>query len=208
MNAHIKKLLIAGEGETLDFKQTVNHASKIAKTMVSFANTKGGTLLIGVRDNRTISGVRTEEEKYMLDMAAGFYCKPEVMISIQELEVEGKSILEVVIPEGREKPYYAKGEDGKWWVYVRAADKSLLASKTTIDFLKKETKGTPVTLTMGWLEEGIIGYLHQNERITLSEICKKFNVSKRRASKVLVQLMSMRLIQSHTTEKFEFYTSI
>jgi predicted HTH transcriptional regulator len=44
MQQHILKMLIKGEDETLDFKQTISSASKIAKTMVSFANHKGGTL--------------------------------------------------------------------------------------------------------------------------------------------------------------------
>lgn len=208
MNTYLKKLLLAGESEVLDFKQTVNNASKIAKTMVSFANTKGGILLVGVRDNKTISGVRSEEEKYMLDMAASFYCNPEIALQIIELEAEGKTILEVRIKEGHEKPYYAKGEDGNWWVYVRAADKSLLASKTTVDYLKREAKGVENSLHIGWLESGILQYLNNNHRITISEVSKKFNVSKRRASKVLVTLMSMRLVQSHTTEKAEFYTLV
>ncbi|MDG1720248.1 MAG: ATP-binding protein [Bacteroidia bacterium] len=71
----IKKYLIDGEGETLDYKQEISSASKIAKTMVSFANHKGGVLLVGVRDNRSIAGIRSEDEKYMLDLASSFYCK-------------------------------------------------------------------------------------------------------------------------------------
>ena len=79
---NIKKYLIDGEGETLDYKQEISSAYKIAKTMVSFANHKGGVLLVGVRDNRTIAGIRSEDEKYMLDLAASFYCKPEIELEL------------------------------------------------------------------------------------------------------------------------------
>ena len=59
MDSRIKRYLINGEGDMLDYKQEITSANKIAKTMVSFANHRGGTLLVGVRDNRTIAGIRT-----------------------------------------------------------------------------------------------------------------------------------------------------
>lgn len=50
----IKSLISKGEGVDLDFKQEIQNPRKIAKSMVSFANTQGGILLIGVRDNGSI----------------------------------------------------------------------------------------------------------------------------------------------------------
>jgi predicted HTH transcriptional regulator len=62
MNIHpIFKLIAEGENDTLDFKKTISSASKIAKTMTAFANHKGGRLLVGVNDNKTISGTRSED---------------------------------------------------------------------------------------------------------------------------------------------------
>jgi len=208
MNPVLRKYLKDGESATLDFKQEVNSAAKIAKSMVSFANTRGGVLLIGVRDNRTICGVRSEEEKYMLDMAASFYCRPEINIDIQEHEDEGKTILEVSIPEGPHKPYYAKDEQGQWWVYVRVNDKSLLASKTTVDFLRHQSSERPATVEFGRIEKGILEYLAKHERMTMPQICKMFNISRRRASRILVNLMSLDVVRSHTTEKVEYYTGV
>ena len=46
---------------------------KIAKTMAAFANDSGGTLLVGVKDNQKVCGVKGEEEAYMLDLAARFF---------------------------------------------------------------------------------------------------------------------------------------
>jgi len=208
MNPALRKYLKEGEGTTLDFKQSVSSAGKIAKTMVSFANTRGGVLLMGVRDNRTLCGVRSEDEKFVLDMAAHFYCRPELEIEIIEHEAEGKTLLEVKVPDGSDKPYYAKDEDGKWWVYVRVNDKSLLASKTTVDFLKRQQQNRENPVPMGHIERGILDYLSKNERITMAQICKMFNVSRRRASRTLVNLMSLDVVRSHTTEKTEYYTGV
>lgn len=208
MIAHIKKYLIAGESNVLDFKQSISSASKIAKTMVSFANTHGGTLLIGVRDNKTISGVKSEDEKYVLDLAASFFCRPELKIEIQEWVIEGKTVLEAKIPEGKEKPYYAKGDDGKWWVYVRVRDNSLLASKTTVDFLHRKFGEENTKITIGSLEKGILEYLNSREKTTLVQICKRFNIGRFRTSKILVNLMAIDLVRSHTIEKTEFFTAV
>ncbi|MDA8886043.1 putative DNA binding domain-containing protein [Bacteroidia bacterium] len=208
MNNRIKKYLRQGEGDELDYKQEISSANKIAKTMVSFANHRGGTLLVGVRDNRTIAGIRTEDEKYMLELAAGFYCKPEIQLKTIEHEIGGKVILECIVPEGESKPYYAKGEDDKWWVYVRSKDKSLLASKVTVDVLRRQASNSGTYIKYGKNEEMLLKYLEDNERITLHEFRKKVNISKWRASKILVNLISAGVIRIHTHEKTEFYTLV
>jgi predicted HTH transcriptional regulator len=190
----------------LDYKQEISSAHKIAKTMVSFANHKGGTLLVGVRDNRSIAGIRTEDEKYMLDLAASFYCKPEIILEILEHDIGGKIVLECIIPEGEIKPYSAKGEDGKWWVYVRNKDKSLLASKVVVDVLRRQASSDGTLIEYGKNEEMLLKYLEENERITLNEFKKKVNISRWRASKILVNLISAGVIRNHTHEKTEFYT--
>ena len=74
---NIKKLISEGEGVSLDFKKTITSCEKIARTMVSFANNKGGRLLIGVYDDGTIKGVKSEdEERYMITKAAHFFARP------------------------------------------------------------------------------------------------------------------------------------
>ena len=206
MQPHILKMLIKGEDEILDFKQTISSASKIAKTMVAFANHKGGTLLVGIRDNKTVAGIRTEDEKYMLDLAASFFCKPEVKIDIEEWEIEGKLVLECRVHEGKEKPYYSKDEEGNWWVYIRVADKSLLASKVVVDVLKRQNQEHGTKINYSSKEKALFDYLSANERITLKQYSKMLNLSRYRASKILVNLISTGLIRNHTTEKTEFYT--
>lgn len=206
MQPHILKMLIRGEDETLDFKQTISSASKISKTMCAFANHKGGTLLVGIRDNKTIAGVRTEEEKYMLDLAAAFYCKPEVKIEIMEWEIEGKLVLECKVYEGDQKPNYSKDEEGNWWVYIRVKDKSLLASKIVVDVLKRQTKPHGTIIHYSSKEKALLEYLAKHGRITLKQYSKLLNLSRYRASRILVNLISTGIIRSHNYEKTEFYT--
>lgn len=202
----LRQLIQKGENETLDFKQEISSASKIAKTIVSFANRKGGRLLIGIRDNKSIAGVRTEDEKYMLTLASDFYCKPPIELVINEWELDGKVVLEAIVPEGPDKPYYAKDDDGKWWVYVRVKDQSLLASKIVVDVLKREAAQKDTLIQITSKEQALLDYLAKNHKITLKQYCKLINISRWRASKILVNLISAGIIRSHNTEKIEFYT--
>ena len=58
---YIKDLVSEGEHELQDFKFEISDAKKIAKSLSAFANTKGGRLLVGVKDNGKMAGIRSEE---------------------------------------------------------------------------------------------------------------------------------------------------
>jgi predicted HTH transcriptional regulator len=203
---YILQLVAKGESEVLDFKKTISSAAKIAKTLSAFSNHKGGRLLIGVNDNKTISGVRSEDEKYMLDMAASFYCKPEVPLTFKEWEIGGKTVIEAIISEAKDKPVYAKDEDGKWWVFIRVKDQSLLASKVVVDVLRRESAKEGSLITYTKHEESLLHHLDQHPKITTKQVCKLLNISRWRAQKMLVNLVSAGIVRNHTTEKEEFFT--
>jgi predicted HTH transcriptional regulator len=203
---HILQLIAKGESDTLDFKKTISSASKIAKTLCAFANHKGGRLLVGVNDSGTLAGVKSEDEKYMLDLAASFYCKPEIKLELVEWEMGDKTIIEAIVPQGEHKPYYAKDEQGKWWVHIRVKDQSLLASKVVVDVLKRSTAQTNTLIQYTKHEQSLLHYLGKNHRITLKELCKLLNISRWRAQKMLINLVSAGIIRNHTTEKEEFFT--
>jgi len=203
---HILQLIAKGESDTLDFKKTISSASKIAKTLCAFANHKGGRLLVGVNDSGTLAGVKSEDEKYMLDLAASFFCKPEIKLELVEWEMGDKTIIEAIVPQGEHKPYYAKDEQGKWWVHIRVKDQSLLASKVVVDVLKRSTAQTNTLIQYTKHEQSLLHYLGKNHRITLKELCKLLNISRWRAQKMLINLVSAGIIRNHTTEKEEFFT--
>ncbi|MGV3510233.1 MAG: RNA-binding domain-containing protein [Sphingobacteriaceae bacterium] len=205
---HIKQLIFEGEGVTVDFKKTITSCEKIAKTMVSFANNKGGRLLVGVADNGEIKGVKSEEEeKYMLTKAANFFCRPALEPIFEEIYFDNKVVLAVTIDESDTKPHYALGDDKKWWVYIRVKDKSLLASKIVVDVLKGSSKEEGVFIEYSSKEKALLEYLDENERITSKEYGKILNLSRRRAQRILVNLVLSGVIRLHTTEKEEYYTA-
>jgi len=77
MSAFIHNLIEEGEHQQLDFKFEISDSKKIARSLVAFANTDGGKLLVGVKDNGAIAGVRSDEEFHMVEAAAQLYCRPD-----------------------------------------------------------------------------------------------------------------------------------
>jgi ATP-dependent DNA helicase RecG len=57
MTVDIADQLIAPEGKTLEFKRDLSSLKQIMKTVVAFANTAGGTLIIGREDDGSVVGV-------------------------------------------------------------------------------------------------------------------------------------------------------
>lgn len=200
-------MIEGGETETLDFKKEITSEWKIAKTIVSFANRKGGILLVGVNDEKKITGVFAEEDRHMIEKAVSGFCKPEIALEITEHPLSRKkSLLEVTIAEGKHKPYFAKGEDEKWWAYIRVNDQSLLASKVMLEVLRRETAKTETLVEYTSSEQALFHYLIQNDRITLKQFCRLINISRWRAQKILVNLVSIGVVRVHTTEKSDYYT--
>jgi len=96
LNNYIKNLIKQGEHHQLDFKFEITDSKKIARSLVAFSNTNGGKLLIGVKDNGAIAGVRSDEEYHMVEAAAQMYCKPQIKFESKEWTVDGKTVLEII----------------------------------------------------------------------------------------------------------------
>ena len=143
---YIHALIAEGEHQQQDFKFEISDARKIAKTLSAFANTDGGRLLIGVKDNGKIAGVRSEEEKYMIEAAAQLYCVPEVEYSLQTYIVEGRQVLVATIEETPHKPVYAKDETGKPLAYLRIKDENILATPCSINWSTELYSHSTVTV--------------------------------------------------------------
>ncbi|RFZ84729.1 ATP-binding protein [Mucilaginibacter terrenus] len=205
---NLRRQILEGEGVSLDFKKTITSCEKIAKTMVSFANNVGGRLLIGVLDDGTIKGVKSEdEERYMITRAATFFCRPALDPIFEEIYYDDKLVLVVDIPKSSEKPHYSLAEDGKWWVYIRVEDKSVLASKIVVEVLRQSSSNKGVLIEYSSKEKALLEHLDKSERINIKQFCEMLNIGRRRAQRILVNLVLSGVIRVHTTEKEEFYTA-
>jgi len=203
----IKALILQGEGERLDFKNRISNCEKIAKTLVAFANNKGGKLLVGVADNGYIKGVKNEdEEKYMLQRAGHLYCRPAIDPHFDEIYVDDKLVLVAEVAESDTKPHYALGEDQKWWVYVRIKDKSILAGKVVVDVLHRSSLPNGVLINYTDKEKELLEYVHTHARSQLPELCKHLKLSRRKTQRILVNLIVAGVLEVHSNDGQEYYT--
>ena len=141
--SHIQSLIDQGKHQRLDFKFEISDSRKIARSISAFSNTDGGTLLIGVKDNGVISGIRSEEEIYMAEASAKMYCKPLVNYKATQWNEGGKTVLELKIPKMHGEICYAGSADGKWLAYVRVNDNNYLAGVVQMKLWKRKLKAEP-----------------------------------------------------------------
>lgn len=197
---YLTNLIAEGEHQQQDFKFEISSARKIAKTLVAFANTVGGRLLIGVKDNGRISGIRSEEEYYMIEAAASLYCKPEVPFHYFKRVVEGKTVLEVVIEPSVNKPHYAKDEDGRWLAYHRVDDNNYLADYILLQVWKRANreKGTFIRYTEN--EKRVLALIEEKKEANLETIMTELSMKKKTAQHILINLISLKAIEMNFEE--------
>lgn len=195
LSKYIKDLIQTGENQQLDFKFEISDSRKIARTLVAFSNTDGGTLLIGVKDNGKIAGVRTEEEFYMVQAAANMYCKPEIVFDSKRWIVDGKTVLEVTIPKGKALPYLAETDSNKWLAFIRVKDENILASPVHMKVWKNKIHDRGILISYSEKVKKLMEYLEVNSFISISRFCKTAFLPKTAAENILADLVYFRLIE-------------
>lgn len=207
------ELVEEGENLTTEFKLRFSTPDKIAKELIAFANTRGGLLLIGVADDKRIIGVASEKEEAGLVEEALRLIEPEIEATFSYQQFEGKEIVIVSVAESPLKPHriqdYKPFDINTAQVYVRVQDKSVQASKEMIKIMKaKQSAEGLKKYSVGVLEKQIFSFLNEQEAITVQQCATLFNVSNRRASRSLVNLVRAGLLILHTRVNGEdFFTS-
>lgn len=203
---YIKQLIKRGEGLHLDFKFEVSDAAKIARSLVAFANTDGGKLLIGVNDNGSIAGIRSEEECFMIKDAALNHCRPEVKFTSKEWQVGSQKVLEVSIPKSEEFPHKAPDQKGRFKAFFRFEDQNLLASGVMMKVWNKQQSENNVSFVYSEEAKLLLNFLQENESVSLKEVMTATNTSKFEAEHLLSDLIILDVIKMTTTEEKQFFS--
>ena len=183
-------LIAKGESTRLEFKRSISASHRIARTLAAFANTAGGTLLIGVNDDGRIVGVASEvREMRKIEDATDRLVEPTLSISYETLAPDGRKVLIITVEESQEKPHYAIDEAGRRTIYVRAKDKSVPTSR-----LIHASEPGDGQLVRSPMARTLIQYLRKNDFITTDKFAKLINVSDYRANKLLRQLTEQGLL--------------
>jgi len=192
-----------GEGENLEYKFEVNSGRKIAATISAFSNTTGGSILIGVKDNGTVAGVRIEEELYVLDAAANLYCKPEVTLQLKRWEIKGKMVLEAFVPESKNKPVLAEVEPDVTKAYIRYGASNLLANAVHLQLWRiTENNAKPKIFSDKQL--AIITLFKTNNWLSLNQISRKSKLPRNIVIQTIADLIRWKILDSMTEQSGGF----
>ena len=170
--AYLQRLIKEGEHQQQDFKYRVSDALKLAKSVSAFANTDGGRLLIGVRDDGYMSGVRSEEEIYMMHQAAYRYCRPEASIKFDTYHVEGRTIVVATVPPSGRRPICVVDKEDKPRAYIRIADENIVASPVHLAIWREAQNPQGVMMTYTETVSKLLAAM-EGQRLTLNQIVKR-----------------------------------
>lgn len=211
----LSKLIEEGECLTVEFKQRFSDHEKIAKEIIAFANTRGGNIIFGINDNGKIKGVESEKEVVeLVKETLTNYCEPKVNFDFSFINLNEKEIVVLSIMESDLKPHKVKNYNDSILkeparVYIRVKDKSVPASKEMIKLLQTRTNQRKLkNYSIGKNEQMVFKYLDENDFITAKQLSNLANLSSRRASRTLINLVRANILAIHTKENGEDYFSV
>lgn len=186
---YIASLIAQGEHEHQDFKFAISDARKIARSISAFSNAGGGHLLIGVKDNGTVAGVRNEEDVYVVEQAAERYCRPAVDVEFVAFSYDTNiTVIRASIPKATERPVRCMEPDGKWRAYYRVADENIVAHPLMV---KAWQADAGVNFSLNNDVSRLLELLDTHpDGLDVADIARALSVSTRRAESLVVDLAS------------------
>lgn len=193
---YLARIIAEGEHECQDFKFAISDAKKIAKSLSAFANHKGGRLLIGVKDNGSIAGIRNEEDIYVIEQAAQMYCRPSQELRFTAFSAEdGAIVIRAEIDASPDKPVQALDTDGRWKSYRRVADENILATPLMVRAWRQLHSDRPIALSLGSTERSVLDVIRRaTEPVDVDRIMHEATVSHRTAENIIINLYAMGVV--------------
>ncbi|MBP5393641.1 MAG: putative DNA binding domain-containing protein [Bacteroidaceae bacterium] len=203
---YLLNLIRQGEHQQQDFKYRVADACKLAKSVSAFANTDGGRLLIGVRDDGYLSGVRSEEEIFMMHQAAYKYCKPEPSISFDTYHIEGHTVVIATVPPSAKRPVFARDDEGRMIAYVRIKDENIVASPVHLALWQESQKFRGSVITYDDDVRQLLGIMKGSQ--TLNQIVRLSKLPRPKVIMLLARLIRFGTVNwEYVGQQFRFSLS-
>ncbi len=140
---HYADLLTTNEGKTLDFKRDLSSPKGLLKTLVAFANTAGGKVIIGVEDKtRRPVGIPSplDEEERLCNLIADAI-QPRLVPNIEMVTIDDQTLLIAEVFLSNSRPHFLKSEGPDNGVYVRLGSTNRKADRELIAELRRSAEG-------------------------------------------------------------------
>lgn len=189
------KQIQQGESIRQEFKFRIDSSREIAQTLCAFANTEGGTLWVGVKDNGKISGCNPEEEFYMISGAARLYCFPEVKVYFTTMILRGKQVLRCDVPVSVLRPHFAKIAEGKKQAFIRHRDFNAVAGRVILKLMKQELHPDIKPEVFKPYEVILLNVLKENSQSSISKLARLTGFPIWRVENLLVRFIRWELVK-------------
>lgn len=198
---YIASLIEEGEHEHQDFKFAISDARKIARSISAFANNGGGRLLVGVKDNGVIAGVRNEEDIYVIEQAAEMYCRPSQEIRVTAFRTEGdKTVLRIEIDRSPVRPVVVLEADGSRRAYYRVKDENILAPELMVRAWVASANSEGCVISFSTAEKSLVDMLDDGP-VSVEDFMLSAHVSRASAEDTVIRLHSMGILDFHYNGK-------
>ncbi|MCM1484548.1 MAG: ATP-binding protein [Muribaculaceae bacterium] len=205
---YIDSLISEGEHEHQDFKFAINDALKIARSISAFANNDGGRLLIGVKDNGRIAGVRNEEDIFVVEQAAEMYCRPAQALHFTSFATDYGIVIRAEIDKAASRPVRAREPDGRWRAYYRVADENIVASPLMVRSWLRAADDSGTILTLSESESALLEALRRYDTISVRDLAIATHLSRASTEDMVVRLSAIGIIEFHHVHGGEFHLRI
>lgn len=193
---YILDLINEGEHVQQDFKFAISDARKIARSISAFANNQGGRLLVGVKDNGTIAGVRNEEDIYVIEQAAQLYCRPAQKVEFTAFSTGDTGVvIRASIAKSSERPVLAQEPDHTWRAYYRVADENISAHPLMVRTWRHVASGRRTLLHLDGAEGRILDALSCAPRLSVREALIATGASRRVSESAIIRLAALGIIE-------------
>jgi ATP-dependent DNA helicase RecG len=132
----IKKVLLEGESETIEFKESFHSTQEISKQICALANTDGGSIFIGIRDNSEVKGLTGNLDivhQKIANSNQNIHSMP--VISSKTRQHGGKHVIEIVVQKSGDS--HAHTFEGRVYVRIGTSVRKL-EGQTLMDFMKNK----------------------------------------------------------------------
>nr|MDO8083130.1 ATP-binding protein [Candidatus Freyarchaeota archaeon] len=130
----IRELIRNGETETVEFKENIGKPEEFVETVVAFANSKGGIIILGVDDHSKVIGVSERFNEDTITNILRSHCEPQIKCEIIRRQLDEKEIVIIRVEEGRDKPYILKDKG----VYIRANATDRISNRYELDEMYRQ----------------------------------------------------------------------
>jgi predicted HTH transcriptional regulator len=206
----LKQLVLGGEGLHLEFKRRASSPEQIVRELIAFANTAGGILLVGVSDDRELSGVKyPDEESLLIRKALKKYCRPNLPYTETVIPLSGKKfVIQYEVPVSRKRPHFYIVSRRQSITFIRLRDMTMKASREMTEIVRRGKLAKNTAFTYGEHESALMKFLERKDKITLPEFQVLTGLSLHDAAEKLITLVLANVLRITPTEKGDLYTRV